>query len=91
MTRAVQIRQAMRAMRKARATPRSLPDAAAMTFHIFEDGGDYHWALVDRGGEALAQSAGFASYEDAEQAAGIVHRGACRASFQDRDSEAATR
>lgn len=56
-----------------------------MEFLIFEDnGGDYHWTIVADGGETLVRSASFRSYEDAKQAAGIVHRGASQASFEDR-------
>ena len=85
MTRAPQVTQAVSAMRKARATPSSLPEPAAMTFGIYEDnGGRYHWTLVADGGEILVRSHGFQSYEQAEDAARIVHRGASRASFEDR-------
>ncbi len=60
-----------------------------MTFLVYEDnGGSYHWTLVADGGEILVRSAGFGSYEEAEQAAGIVHRGASRASFEQRPAAA---
>ena len=83
MTRAAQVTQAVSAMRKARAAPSSLPEPASMAFLIYEDnGGGYHWTIVADGGETLVRSASFSSYEDAKQAAGIVHRGASRAAFE---------
>lgn len=83
MTRAAQVTQAMSAIRKARAAPSSLPEPASMAFLIYEDnGGGYHWTIVADGGETLVRSASFRSYEDARQAAGIVHRGVSRASFE---------
>ena len=83
MTRAAQVTQAVSAMRKARAAPSSLPDPASMAFLIYEDnGGGYRWTIVADGGETLVRSASFSSYEDARQAAGIVHRGASRAAFE---------
>ena len=85
MTRAPQVAQAVSAMPKAGATPSSLPEPTAMTFVIYEDnGGRYHWTLVADGGEIIVRSRGFQSYEQAEDAARIVHRGASRASFEDR-------
>jgi uncharacterized protein YegP (UPF0339 family) len=48
-----------------------------MEFRVFEDnGGRYHWRIIDRGGESLAQSGSFASYDDAEHAARNVRDGA---------------
>lgn len=59
-----------------------------MTFRIDEDnGGRYHWMIVADGGETLVRSSHFGSYEEAQQAAGIVHRGVCRASFEDRSDD----
>jgi uncharacterized protein YegP (UPF0339 family) len=88
MTRAAQVTQAVSAMRNARATPRSSPEGASMTFHIYEDnGGGYHWTIVADSGKTLVRSVGLASYEDAEQAARIVQRGASRASFEDRSGD----
>jgi uncharacterized protein YegP (UPF0339 family) len=55
-----------------------------MKFVVFEDnGGGYHWTIVSRSGETLVQSVGFASYEEAKQAARIVHGGAASARFED--------
>jgi hypothetical protein len=52
MTRAAQVTQAVSAMRKARATPSSLPQPAWMAFLIYEDnGGGYHWTIVADGGK----------------------------------------
>jgi uncharacterized protein YegP (UPF0339 family) len=54
-----------------------------MTFRVFEDnGGRYHWTIIAAGGESLVRSASFASYEDARQAARVVHVGADSASFE---------
>jgi uncharacterized protein YegP (UPF0339 family) len=84
MTRAKQVTQAVSAMRKARADTDSSPQPAAMTFVIYEDNvGGYHWRIVADDGETLVRSASFGSYEDAKQAARIVHRGASRATFED--------
>ena len=50
---------------------------ASMEFLVLEDnGGAFHWAIVAASGERLVQSASFASYEEAKQAAGIVRPGA---------------
>ncbi|HET7379176.1 MAG TPA: hypothetical protein VFJ24_03950 [Gaiellales bacterium] len=88
MTRAAQVTQAVSAMRKARVAPNSSPEPASLTFLIYEDNaGGYHWTIVADGGEALVRSASFASSEEAEQAARIVHRGASRASFEDRSGD----
>ena len=73
------------AKRKARAAASAPPKPAAMRFVVFEDnGGGYYWTIVARSGETLMQSASFASYEDAKQAANIVHAGAASAAFEDR-------
>ncbi len=60
------------------------PEPGSMTFRTDEDnGGRYHWVIVADGGETLVRSEGFGSYEEANQAAGRVHRGASHASFED--------
>ena len=83
MTRAAQVTQPVSAMRKARAAPSSVPAPVSMAFLIYEDnGGGYHWTIVADGGETLVRSPSFKSYEDAKQAALIVHRGASRAAFE---------
>jgi uncharacterized protein YegP (UPF0339 family) len=83
MTRSKPLTQAGAGRKNARAAARARPKPASMTFVVYEDnGGRYHWKLVAAGGESLAQSASFASYEDAKQAARIVHAGAASASFE---------
>ena len=52
-------------------------NSVSMEFLIVEDnGGDYHWTLLDRDGNSLARSPSFASYEHAEAAARVVLAGA---------------
>lgn len=46
-----------------------------MTRVVEDNGGGYRWTIVAGTGETLAQSASFATYEDARQAARIVHGG----------------
>jgi uncharacterized protein YegP (UPF0339 family) len=83
MTRSTQVTQATTAKRKTRAAVSALPEPASMKFLVFEDnGGGYHWTIVAASGETLVQSASFATYEDAKQAARIVHGGAASASFE---------
>jgi uncharacterized protein YegP (UPF0339 family) len=58
-----------------------------MEFLILEDnGGDYHWTIVAADGATLTRSAGFASYQDAEQAAQHVRDGAGSARLEPRPS-----
>ena len=55
----------------------------SMQFLIFEDnGGDYHWRLLDGDRETLAQSPSFASREDAHRAAQLVLDGASSARLE---------
>lgn len=62
---------------------RRVSEPAPLVFRTYRDNGDnYHWEIVDRGGEILAQSGGFASQDDAERAARDVHQGARSASFK---------
>lgn len=83
MTRSTQLTQATNADRKTRAVAGARPEPASMSFLVVEDnGGGHHWMLLDASGETLAQSASFATREDARQAARIVHRGAASASFE---------
>jgi uncharacterized protein YegP (UPF0339 family) len=52
-------------------------ESASMEFLIVEDnGGKYHWTLLDRQGESLARSPRLVSYEQAENAASVVLAGA---------------
>jgi uncharacterized protein YegP (UPF0339 family) len=61
---------------------------ASTEFLIFEDnGGSYHWRLRRGDGAILAQSGGFASYDDAEQAAQLVRGDAVSARFASRAAE----
>ena len=71
------------ATKKARATTGAHRGAtgasrsASMEFLIVEDnGGDYHWTLLDRDGTSLARSGSFASYQHTEEAARVVLAGA---------------
>jgi uncharacterized protein YegP (UPF0339 family) len=65
------------ATKKARASETASMDSASMEFLIVEDnGGDYHWTLLDRDGNSVARSPSFASYEPAEDAARVVLAGA---------------
>jgi hypothetical protein len=51
-------------------------DSVSMEFLVVEDnGGDYHWTLIDRDGKSLARSPSFASYERTEDAARVVLAG----------------
>ncbi|HEV7174126.1 MAG TPA: hypothetical protein VGN29_01465 [Solirubrobacteraceae bacterium] len=51
-------------------------DSASMEFLVVEDnGGDYHWNLIDRDGNSLGRSPSFASYEHTEDAARVVLAG----------------
>ncbi len=60
-----------------------------MEFVIFEDnGGSYHWTIVAADGATLARSEGFASYEDAEQAAQRVRDRAASAPLEHRSVSA---
>jgi uncharacterized protein YegP (UPF0339 family) len=55
-----------------------------MQFLVFEDnGGSYRWTIDAGSGDRLVQSASFASYEEAKQAARVVHGGAGSATFGD--------
>ena len=70
------------ATKKARAAT-SLTRAAPLEFLTYPDnGGNYHWEIVDTSGEILARSGSFASQDDAERAASHVHEGASSARFE---------
>ncbi len=56
-----------------------------MQFRMFEDnGGEYHWTIVAGDGTTLARSGGFASYDDAEEAARNLRDGAASGRFERR-------
>jgi uncharacterized protein YegP (UPF0339 family) len=53
------------------------PESVSMEFLVVEDnGGNYHWTLLDRDGNNLGRSPSYASHEDAEDAALVVLAGA---------------
>jgi hypothetical protein len=61
-------------------------ESASLEFFVFEDnGGGYHWVIV--GGESLAQSGTFGSYEEAAHAGSYVRDGAESARFERRARE----
>ena len=71
-----------RAARQLARRPAEANVPAPMEFVIFEDnGGCYHWRLRADDGAILAQSGGFVSYDDAQQAARLVRGGAVLAQF----------
>jgi uncharacterized protein YegP (UPF0339 family) len=60
-------------------------ESASMEFLIVEDnGGKYHWTLLDREGNSLARSPRLVSYEQAEDAARVVLAGAGSARLERR-------
>jgi uncharacterized protein YegP (UPF0339 family) len=72
------------------ARPRRIADRASLAFVISQDnGGDYLWEIVDSAGNAVTQSGGFTSSDDAERAAHQVHDAARLAHFARRDAESA--
>ena len=90
MTHASQLTHALGAMRTERAT-RGRSEQASMKFLIFEDNsGDYRWTLAAASGERLAQSARFASYEEATRAARIARAGAASAPIEDHAADGGT-
>ena len=90
MTRSSQVAHALSAMKDERAT-RARSEQAWMKFRIFEDnGGDYCWTLLAAGGERLAQSMRFASYQEAARAACIARAGAASAPIEDHTADIRT-
>jgi hypothetical protein len=60
-------------------------ESAPIEFLIVEDnGGKYHWTLLDREGNSLARSPRMGSYEQAEDAARVVLAGAASARLERR-------
>jgi uncharacterized protein YegP (UPF0339 family) len=83
MTRYAQLTQAVDAVREARAAASAPPEPASMKFRVFEDnGGAYHWTIAADNGETLVRSASFATYDEAQQGARVVHAGAASASLE---------
>ena len=75
----------VRAARSPAGVTRVEPDAASPAFMIYQDnGGGYHWEIVDRGGRSLVQSARFTSEDDAQRAARLMQQGARSAHFEPR-------
>jgi uncharacterized protein YegP (UPF0339 family) len=67
----------------ARSPARAVSESSSLAFLINQDnGGDYHWEIVDSGGKSLVQSGGFASQNDAERAARHVYEGVSSALFE---------
>ena len=83
------------ATRKSRAAkqlarrPAHMRSPESMEFLILEDnGGAFHWTIVASDGATLVRSGGFASYDDAEQAAERVRDAAASARLQRRGTGA---
>jgi uncharacterized protein YegP (UPF0339 family) len=75
----------VRAARPIGRRARDVSKSASLEFLVFEDnGGSYHWAIFSAGGESLAQSGSFASYDEAAHAGGYVRDGAESARFERR-------
>jgi len=54
-----------------------MSEAASVAFVTYQDnGGGYHWEIVDASGAILAHSEKFVSQDDAERAARTVREGA---------------
>ena len=72
------------ATKKVRAARSPAPaEAASLEFLIYRDnGGDYHWEIVDSSGDSLVHSRSFASQDDAEGAARYVCQDAHSARFE---------
>jgi uncharacterized protein YegP (UPF0339 family) len=81
-------RRAERRSAMATATKKARTNAVPMEFLIDEDnGGEYHWTLLDRDGIRLARSSSFASYERTEDAARAVLTGAGAARLEPRSGD----
>ena len=67
---------------------RSVSQVPSLAFHTCcDNGGSYHWEIVDASGESLARSGSFISQADAERAARDVHRGVHSASFESHSAD----
>ena len=74
-----------RAAKQLARRPAHMRSPESMEFVILEDnGGAFHWTIVASDGATLVRSGGFASYDDAEQAAERVRDAAASARFQRR-------
>ena len=66
----------------------SVSQSASLAFLTYRDnGGNYHWEIVDASGEILARSGSFVSQGEAERAARDVQEGARSAHFEPRVTE----
>ena len=75
----------VRAARSVAGVKRLGSDEASPAFLIYQDnGGGYHWEIVDRRGQSLVQSEPFASEDDASRAARLMQQGARSAHFEPR-------
>ena len=75
----------VRAARSPVGVTRVRSDEASPAFLIYQDnGGGYHWAIVDRRGQSLVQSERFASEDDAQRAARLMQQAARTAPFEPR-------
>jgi uncharacterized protein YegP (UPF0339 family) len=58
-------------------------EAPAVEFAVYRDnGGSYHWEIVDAAGESLGHSERFSSRDEAERAARYVYDGVKSAHFR---------
>ncbi len=74
-----------RAARRVTRRGSAVSASAAMEFRTFADnGGGYHWTIVDGAGESLVESGSFPSYDEAEQAARVVRDSAGAARLEGR-------
>jgi uncharacterized protein YegP (UPF0339 family) len=63
-------------------------ESASLEFLVFQDdGGGYHWVIVGGGGESLAQSGSFESYDEAAHAGRNARDGAESARFERRATD----
>ncbi len=76
-----------RASKQLARPPGRIHDPAAMEFLIFEDNsGSYRWSILAGDGTTLGRSGGFASYDDAQQAAQQIRDGAAAARLEPREN-----
>jgi len=71
-----------------RVARRTRAGSVAIEFVIFEDnGGGYHWTILEGGGESLVRSPSFASRVEAEHAARVVRDNAGGARLEGRAAD----
>lgn len=87
-SRSSQIAQALSVLKNNRARNGPASEQASMRFIVCEeDGGAYRWSLVSTGGEHLARSARFSSYQEAARAARVARAGAASAAIEERPAD----